>query len=70
MATPSAKVLAPSVLIIFPAAKDKANVGAPSALLTDDEHHIIALSVSVPGSKHDKRLSDEVATVERLPDGC
>ena len=39
-------------------------------LLTDDEHHIIALSVSVPGSKHDKRLSDEVATVERLPDGC
>lgn len=38
--------------------------------LTDDEHHIQAISESVPGAEHDKTLSDELQTVERLPDGC
>lgn len=39
-------------------------------IVTDDDHHILAISVSVPGAMHDKKLSDEVQTVERLPDGC
>ncbi|KJV04952.1 transposase family protein [Methylocucumis oryzae] len=39
-------------------------------MVTDGEHHIQAISVSVPGAMHDKKLSDEVQTVERLPDGC
>ncbi len=38
--------------------------------VTDGEHHILVISVSVPGASNDKRLSDEVKTVERLPDGC
>ena len=38
--------------------------------LTDDEHHIQAIRESVPGAEHDKTLSDELHTVERLPDGC
>jgi hypothetical protein len=38
--------------------------------VTDGEHHILAISVGVPGAKHDKKLSDEVRTLERLPDGC
>lgn len=37
---------------------------------TDGEHHIEAISVSVPGAKSDIKLSDEVGTVERLPDAC
>jgi hypothetical protein len=37
---------------------------------TDGEHHIEAISVSVPGAKSDIKLSDEVGTVERLPDDC
>lgn len=39
-------------------------------IVTDGEHHIVALSEAVPGAKHDKKLSDEVKTLERLPDGC
>lgn len=39
-------------------------------LVPDGEHHIVAISEAVPGAKHDKKLSDEVKTVERLPDGC
>ena len=39
-------------------------------LVTDAEHHILAISTSVPGAMHDKKLSDEVQTLERLPDGC
>ena len=39
-------------------------------MLTDDDYHILAISVSVPGAMHDKKLSDEVQTLERLPDGC
>jgi hypothetical protein len=38
--------------------------------VTDGEHHIRAISEAVPGAMHDKKLSDEVKTVERLPDGC
>jgi len=36
----------------------------------DGQHHIKAISVSVPGAKSDIKLSDEVGTVERLPDDC
>jgi hypothetical protein len=39
-------------------------------LLVDEEHHIKAISESVPGAEHDKTLSDEVRTLEHLPDGC
>lgn len=38
--------------------------------LTDTEHHIVAISEAVPGAKHDKKLSDDLKTIERLPDGC
>jgi hypothetical protein len=31
---------------------------------------IAAISEATPGAKHDKKLSDEVKTIERLPDGC
>ncbi len=36
---------------------------------TDGEWDIKALSVSVPGAKSDKKLSDGLKTVERAPDG-
>ena len=39
-------------------------------LVTDGDHHIAAISTAVPGATHDKKLSDELQTVERLPDGC
>jgi len=38
--------------------------------VTDGEHHLVAISEAVPGAMHDKKLSDEVKTVERLPEGC
>jgi hypothetical protein len=38
--------------------------------VTDGQHHIRAISEAVPGAMHDKKLSDGVKTVERLPDGC
>jgi len=38
--------------------------------VADGHHHIEAISVSVPGAKSDIKLSDEVGTVERLPDDC
>lgn len=38
--------------------------------VTDGEHHILAVSTSVPGATHDKKLSDKVQTLERLPDGA
>lgn len=41
-----------------------------SEFVTDGDHHILAISEAVPGATHDKALSDEVRTVERLPDGC
>ena len=39
-------------------------------MATDDDHHILAISASAPGAMHDKKLSDEVQTLDRLPDGC
>ena len=39
-------------------------------IVTDAEHHLLAISVAVPSAIHDKKLSDEVQTVARLPDGC
>jgi hypothetical protein len=39
-------------------------------LVTDGSHHIVAISEAIPGAEHDKQLSDEVKTIERLPDGC
>jgi hypothetical protein len=38
--------------------------------VTDGAHHILAISAAVPGKTHDKKLSDHLHTVERLPDGC
>ncbi len=38
-------------------------------MVTDDEHHIEAISEVVPGSKHDKKLCEEVQTIERMPYG-
>jgi hypothetical protein len=38
--------------------------------VSDGEHYIIAISVSVPGATADKKLSDQVKTVDRLPDDC
>lgn len=38
--------------------------------MTDGDHHIKAISQSVPGAKSDKKLGDETKTVARLPDGC
>jgi hypothetical protein len=37
---------------------------------SDGQHEIKAISVSVPGAKSDLKLSDEVGTMERLPDEC
>jgi hypothetical protein len=39
-------------------------------MVTDDEHHIIAISVAVPGTMHDKKLCDRLHTLDRLPDGA
>lgn len=39
-------------------------------IVTDGAHHIEAISVAVPGARHDKALSDDLQTVARLPDGC
>lgn len=39
-------------------------------IVTDGDHHIVAISAPVPGAMHDKKLSDEVQTLERLPEGC
>ncbi len=38
--------------------------------VTAGHHPIGALRVAVPGAKHDKKLSDELRTTDRLPDGC
>jgi hypothetical protein len=39
-------------------------------MLADGNHHIAAITDAVPGATHDKKLSDEARTLERLPDGC
>ena len=38
--------------------------------VTDGEHHVVAISVAVDGSIHDKTLCDDLDTLARLPDGC
>ncbi len=38
--------------------------------VTDGDHRIVAISEGAPGAMHDKKLSDAVSTLERLPDGC
>lgn len=38
-------------------------------LVTDDDHHILAISAAVPGATHDKTLCDGLRTLDRLPDG-
>jgi hypothetical protein len=38
--------------------------------VTDGEHPIRATSEAIPGKMHDKKLSDQLQTLERLPDGC
>src|SRR5713226_902832 len=38
-------------------------------LVNDGEHHIVAISTAVPGAMHDKKLSDQVDTIARLPEG-
>jgi len=39
-------------------------------LVSDDDHHIRAISTAVPGALHDKALADQVQTVAQLPDEC
>jgi len=39
-------------------------------LVTDDDHHICAISTALPGATHDKALCDGVRTLDRLPDGA
>lgn len=39
-------------------------------LVSDGEHHIVAISVAVGGATHDKTLCDQLDTLSRLPDGC
>lgn len=38
-------------------------------LVTDDDHHILAISAAAPGATHDKPLCDALRTLDRLPDG-
>jgi hypothetical protein len=38
-------------------------------IVTDGDHHILAISAAVPGATHDKPLCDGLHTLERLPDG-
>lgn len=38
-------------------------------LVTDDDHHILAISAAAPGATHDKTLCDDARTLDRLPDG-
>lgn len=39
-------------------------------MVSDGNHHIVAISVAFPGAMSDKKLCDTLATVERLPDDC
>jgi hypothetical protein len=39
-------------------------------IVTDGNWHIAAVSVPAPGSIHDKKLCDNLQTLERLPAGC
>lgn len=39
-------------------------------IVTDGDHHIVAITVLFPGTVSDKKICDQVATLERLPDDC
>jgi DDE superfamily endonuclease len=39
-------------------------------LVTDGNHHIVAMTITIPGATNDKKLADQVATLDRLPDDC
>lgn len=39
-------------------------------IVTDGNHKIIAVSEAVAGAEHDKKLSDKIKTIDRLPLGC
>ena len=39
-------------------------------LVTDGTPHLVAISEAIPGKTHDKKLSDQLQTAERLPEGC
>ncbi len=39
-------------------------------VVVDGQHHIVALTVTVPGATSDKKLADQTRTVDRLPDDC
>jgi hypothetical protein len=39
-------------------------------IIADEDHIIKVISEGVPGAEHDKTLSDELRTIDRLPDGC
>lgn len=39
-------------------------------VISDGDHHIVAISVAFPGAVSDKKVCDTVATVARLPDDC
>jgi hypothetical protein len=39
-------------------------------IVTDGEHHILAISAAVPGATHDKARCDALHTLDRLPDGA
>lgn len=38
-------------------------------IVTDGDHHILAISAAVPGATHDQPRCDALHTVDRLPDG-
>jgi len=38
--------------------------------VTDQDHHIMAISEALPGKMPDKKLSDQLRTLERLPEEC
>jgi hypothetical protein len=38
--------------------------------VSDGDHHIQTITDAVPGATHDKTISDDSQTVERLPEGC
>jgi hypothetical protein len=39
-------------------------------VVTDGQYHIQAICVAGAGRRHDKMLAEDVATLQRLPDGC
>lgn len=39
-------------------------------LVSDSNHHIVAISTPIHGSVHDNKLCSELKTLERLPQGC